>query len=63
MTMKKKKTTAKKAKPTRMKSKPASKKAVARVNRVANDELDGCDVAITNETLDHELPAAKGGVN
>lgn len=63
MKMKKRKTTAKKAKPTRLKSKPASKKAVARVNRVANDEVDGCDVAVTHATLDHELPAAKGGVN
>ena len=61
--MKKKKITAKKAKPTRAKSKPASKKPVAPVRGKSKDDIDGCDVAVTTATLDHELPAAKGGVN
>ena len=64
--MKKKTTTAKKAKPTQVKSKPASKKSkkpVAGVRGTARHEADGCDVAVTNATLDHELPAAIGGVN
>ena len=63
MTMKKKKTSARKAAPTRPKKKTASKKPVARVRDTARDKVDGCDVAVTKATLDHELPAAKGGVN
>ena len=63
MTMKKKKTNAKKATPARAKSKPASKKPVAPVRATAREEIDGCDVAVTSATLDHELPVAKGGVN
>jgi hypothetical protein len=61
-TMKKKQTTAKKAKPTKLKIKAASKKPVAPVPRTVGEDIDGCDVAVTNATLDHELPAAKGGV-
>ena len=60
--MKNKKTNVRKATPTRPKSKPPSKKPVAPVHDTAKDEIDGCDVAVTNATLDHELPAAKGGV-
>jgi hypothetical protein len=59
--MKKKQTTAKKAKPTKLKTKAASRKRVAPVPRTGED-TDGCDVAVTRATLDHELPAAKGGV-
>jgi hypothetical protein len=59
--MKKKQTTTKKAKPTRLKTKAASGKLVAPVLRTG-ENIDGCDVAVTGATLDHELPAAKGGV-
>ena len=54
--MKKKKATAKKAKTTKLKIKAVS------VPRTAGEDVDGCDVAVTRATLDHELPAAKGGV-
>jgi hypothetical protein len=60
--MKKKQTRAKKAKPTKRKSNAASRKAVAPVPRIVGEDIDGCDVAVTNATLDHDLPAAKGGV-
>ncbi len=60
--MKKKVTTVRKATPTRLKSKGASKKPVALVHDAAKGEVDGCDVAVAHATLDHELPAAKGGV-
>jgi len=60
--MKKKQTTAKKAKPTKLKIKAASRKPVAPVPRTAGEDVDGCDVAVTSATLDHDLPAAKGGV-
>jgi hypothetical protein len=60
--MNKKQTTVKKAKPKRRKIKAPSRKQVAPVPRTAGKDLDGCDVAVTNATLDHELPAAKGGV-
>jgi hypothetical protein len=63
MTMKKKKSIAGKTKPTRLKKKAASKKPVARVRDTAREEIDGCDVEVTSATLDHDLPAAKGGVN
>lgn len=59
----KKKTNARKATPTRQKSKPASKKTVAPARNAKREEIDGCDVAVTSATLDHELPVAKGGVN
>jgi len=39
-----------------------SKKPVAPVPDTASDDIDGCDVAVTSATLDHELPATKGGV-
>ena len=61
-TMKKKHTTAKKMKPTKLKIKAASRKPVPRVPRTVGEDVDGCDVAVTNATLDHDLPAAKGGV-
>ena len=57
----KKTKTARKATTKRVKSQRPPKKSVARV-RKAKEEIDGCDVAVTNATLDHELPAAKGGV-
>ncbi len=60
--MKKKQATAKKAKPTKRKIKAASRKPVTPVRGTAGEDVDGCDVAVTNATLDHELPAAKGGV-
>jgi len=60
--MKKKQTTAKKAKPTKRKIKAASRKPVAPLHRTVSEDIDGCDVAVTNATLDHDLPAAKGGV-
>jgi len=60
--MKKKQTTAKKAKPTKRKSIAASRKAVAPAPRIVGEDIDGCDVAVTNATLDHDLPPAKGGV-
>lgn len=62
--MKKKKTSVRKATAAQPKKKAASKKPVARVRDAARqEEIDGCDVAIAHATLDHELPAAKGGVN
>jgi len=33
-----------------------------RLRRTIREGIDGCDVTVTNATLDHELPAAKGGV-
>ena len=60
--MKKKHTTAEKAKPKKLKMKAASRKPVAPVSRTAMEDIDGCDVAVTSATLDHELPPAKGGV-
>jgi hypothetical protein len=60
--MKKKQTTAKKAKSKKLKIKAASRKRVAPVPRTVGEDIDGCDVAVTNATLDHDLPAAKGGV-
>ena len=60
--MKKKQTTAKKTKPTKLKIKAASRKPIARVPRTVSEDVDGCAVAVTNATLDHDLPAAKGGV-
>ena len=60
--MKKKQTTAKKAKPTKLKKKAPLRRPVAPIPRKVGEDIDGCDVAITNATLDHELPAAKGGV-
>jgi hypothetical protein len=59
--MKKKQSTAKKAKPTKLKMKAASRKPVAPVPRTAGEDVDGCDVAVTHATLDHELPVTKGG--
>jgi hypothetical protein len=61
--MKKKQTTVKKAKPKRPKIRAASKRQVAPRPRMVGKDLDGCDVAVTNATLDHELPAAEGGVD
>jgi hypothetical protein len=58
----KKQTTAKKTKQTKLKIKAASRKPVARISRTVGEDVDGCDVAVTNATLDHDLPAAKGGV-
>jgi hypothetical protein len=60
--MKKKRSTAKKAKPTKVKIKARSRKPVAPVPRTAGEDVDGCDVAVTSATLDHDLPAAKGGI-
>jgi len=60
--MKKKQSRAKKAKSAKLKIKPPSKKTVPRVSSSADEDVDGCDVAVTNATLDHDLPAAKGGV-
>jgi hypothetical protein len=60
--MKKKQTTAKKARPTKLKIKAAFRKAVAPVPRTAREDVDGCGVTVTSATLDHDLPAAKGGV-
>ncbi len=60
--MKKKHATAKKAKPTKLKIKAVSRKSVVPVPRIVAEDIDGCDVAVTNATLDHDLPAAKGGV-
>ncbi len=63
--MKKKQTTAKKAKPTKLKIRAASRKPVAPVApvpRIVGEDIDGCDVAVSNATLDHDLPAARGGV-
>ena len=59
--MKKTKTIVRKAKTKARKNKRPSKKSLATV-RDAREEIDGCDVAVTNATLDHELPASKGGV-
>jgi hypothetical protein len=56
------KKTKNKAQPTRHKPKSASRKAVPRARGTAKDDVDGCDVAVTKATLDHDLPAAKGGV-
>jgi hypothetical protein len=61
-TMKKKQTIVKKSKHKRRKIKSASRKTVVRVSRTVGEDVDGCDVAVTNATLDHDLPAAKGGV-
>jgi len=60
--MKKKQTTAKKVKPAKLKTKVLSRKPVAPIHRTVGEDVDGCDVAVTNATLDHDLPAAKGGV-
>jgi hypothetical protein len=60
--MKKKQTIAKKAKPTKLRIKAASRKQAAPFRRTVSDDQDGCDVAVINATLDHELPPAKGGV-
>jgi hypothetical protein len=60
--MKKKKTTGEKAKFTKLKIKAAPRKPAAPVPSTASEDVDGCDVAVTSATLDHELPAAKGGV-
>jgi hypothetical protein len=60
--MKKRHTTAKKAKHSKRKIKTASRKTVVRVSRTVGEDVDGCDVAVTNATLDHDLPEAKGGV-
>lgn len=60
--MKKKHTTAKKVKRTKRKIKTTSRKTVVRFPRTVGQDVDGCDVAVTNATLDHELPPAKGGV-
>ena len=59
--MKKTKTIARKAKTKRLKSNRPQKKHHATV-RKTEEEIDGCDVAVTNATLDHELPASKGGM-
>ena len=60
--MEKKRTTVKKAKRTKRKTETSSRKTVVRVPRAVGEDIDGCDVAVTNATLDHDLPAAKGGV-
>jgi len=60
--MKKKHSAVKKAKRTKSRIKAASRKAVGSVPRTVGKDIDGCDVAVTNATLDHELPPAKGGV-
>ena len=60
--MKKTKIHARKPRPARQKSKPASRKPVALARGSAREEIDGCDVAVTNATLDHDLPASKGGM-
>lgn len=60
--MKKTKTIVRKAKTKAFKNKRPSKKPLATVRDTAREEIDGCDVAVTNATLDHELPASKGGV-
>jgi hypothetical protein len=60
--MKKKQTIVKKSKHKIRKIKSASRKTVVRVSRTVGEDVDGCDVAVTNATLDHDLPAAKGGV-
>jgi hypothetical protein len=60
--MKKKQTAAKKAKPSKLKIKAVSKRPVAAARRTVGEDIDGCDVAVTNAALDHDLPAAKGGV-
>jgi hypothetical protein len=61
-TMKNKRTPVKKAKHTKRKIKTSSRKAVVRFRRTIGEEIDGCDVTVTNATLDHELPAARGGL-
>lgn len=60
--MKKKRTTAHKSKPTKVKIKAPYRKAVVSVPHTAAEDVDGCDVAVKSATLDHDLPAAKGGV-
>ena len=60
--MKKKQISARQAKATKLKIKAASRKPGAPVPRTTGEDIDGCDVAVTNATLDHELPPTKGGV-
>jgi hypothetical protein len=61
-TMKKKQTAARKTRHTKRKIKTPSRKTVVHVPRSVGEDVDGCDVAVTIATLDHELPAARGGV-
>lgn len=60
--MKKKRATVHKSKPTKVKIKAPSRKTVTPVPRTEGEDVDGCDVGVTSATLDHDLPAAKGGV-
>jgi hypothetical protein len=56
--MKKKQAKVKKSKPTNVKNKATSRKSAA----PRRDNVDACDVAVINATLDHDLPPSKGGV-
>jgi hypothetical protein len=57
--MKKETTSSKNAKSTKLKVKATP---VASAPRTSGEDVDGCDVIVTNATLDHDLPPSRGGV-
>lgn len=61
--MTKKHPSAKKPKPAKLIARATSRKPILPVPGTGGDDIDGCDVVVTNATLDHELPSAIGGVD